>query len=115
MEYTPNNVHNNQSSKLATHRASSSTGYVAKKDFSAYNYPPGIFGPVPQTLKFSNKVGKVYNGLIVDLREQQQWAGSGNMTSKHRWTSPNGGGAMVSSRHSSNIRMQRRQSEIDKD
>jgi hypothetical protein len=60
-------------------------------------------------------MSKVYTGLIVDLKEQQMWAGSGAVTSKNnRWTSPSGADNKTQ-RNQSNARIQRRESELDRD
>ena len=90
MEHTDHPANNVQGGggQKGSNRASSTSGVLGKRDFSAYNYPPGIFGPMPA--KANLKAGKVYNGLVVDIKEQQMWVGSGNMTSKQRWTSPSG-------------------------
>lgn len=113
MDHTDHSTLNNKQGGSTHQRASSTTGFVPRRDFSAYNYPPGIFGPAPP--KVNHKVGKVYNGLVVDLKDQQVWAGNGSMTTKSRWTSPKGGMPASSSRHSSNVRIQRRKSELEKD
>jgi len=116
-DHPSNNIGGGHHRHSSNHqRASSTSGFIPRRDFSAYNYPPGIFGPAPP--KVNHKVGKVYNGLVVDLKEQQVWAGSGSMTSKARWTSPKGqnNNAMpLSSRHSSNVRINRRKSELERD
>jgi hypothetical protein len=81
------------------------------RDFTAYNYPPGIIAPSAFASTGGSrgmKVNKVYNGLVVDLKDQKCWVNASN-TVKNRWTSPsaiakNNG----NSQRGSNIRIQRR-------